>query len=647
MMAVVIAVAAQAQDLKPVKDRDSKKFGYQDKSKNWVIEPRFDRANRFNDGMAIVEVQGLKGLIDLSGNWILKPDYDNIGKFDKSGFCEVMIKDGRQKRYGLIDRLGREVLPPDCSSINVNRSAQLIMAQRLAPTGPGEEDWLWGVYDMGGGELFEPMFAESPRFNNGRGVARSAATGLVGLISDAGEILIPFDNLAIENNSGNIEVLTYDFTLENYTPDMRQTSALRSPGSVIPYDPMDDDVRLAAWHCGCIGRRLHSNNVKAARITRDAYGLAAECSELPLDWGRGRFIRLEPEIDTLGRPGSLPHPGNGRFYTLRALMYEADGTYVGVVSDWGQLEASCREGFIYSAEGEQKWLIFNEINSPARLYGLVPLTDWYNIDNMDVISGYGLGSADLGRMQKSYNRTRRVKEIIESENVGISSYLPRRTPDYRSRRVIDEVQRDRSFRRPYMMGEVVSCRIRPSGERLEVTLEDRLICHFEDRFDDPYYSMEGEEEVWWGPHNARTVHVTIEEDSRHEGMIEDDIFDTRDKFKVVLIMCEEDGSYLRTLAEAPMIDFKDKGIMIFEKLGIAIIDHEEFMHHGQQRQGGGYRPLDHGQGIPKRIDVDNSSRLEPKLSALLGRSGGKPGADTHNEGHRDNQGSQQLNHNKR
>ena len=59
-----LCATAAAQDLKPVKDRDSKLFGYQDKSKNWVIPPSFNAAKRFNGGFAVVEVQGLKGLID-------------------------------------------------------------------------------------------------------------------------------------------------------------------------------------------------------------------------------------------------------------------------------------------------------------------------------------------------------------------------------------------------------------------------------------------------------------------------------------------------------------------------------------------------------------------------------------------------------
>ena len=37
--ALLIAASAQGQDLKPVRDKSTKLYGYQDKSKNWVVEP--------------------------------------------------------------------------------------------------------------------------------------------------------------------------------------------------------------------------------------------------------------------------------------------------------------------------------------------------------------------------------------------------------------------------------------------------------------------------------------------------------------------------------------------------------------------------------------------------------------------------------
>ena len=78
LLAVLLTLPATAQDLKPVRDKQTRKYGYQAKNKSWVIEPRFDGASRFNDGFAEVTIDGRKGLIDTEGTMILPADLSNI-----------------------------------------------------------------------------------------------------------------------------------------------------------------------------------------------------------------------------------------------------------------------------------------------------------------------------------------------------------------------------------------------------------------------------------------------------------------------------------------------------------------------------------------------------------------------------------------
>ncbi|MCQ2136420.1 MAG: WG repeat-containing protein, partial [Bacteroidales bacterium] len=81
-----LSIFASAQDLKPVKDKDTKKFGYQDKkTKEWVIAPAYDKAGAFKDGVADVAVGSLYGIINEDGSWLFKPEYDKVGSFDKNG----------------------------------------------------------------------------------------------------------------------------------------------------------------------------------------------------------------------------------------------------------------------------------------------------------------------------------------------------------------------------------------------------------------------------------------------------------------------------------------------------------------------------------------------------------------------------------
>ena len=597
--ALLLALAAQAQDIKPAKDKATKKFGYQDKSKNWVIEPSFDKARRFIDGYAIVEVQGLEGLINATGGWVLRPEYNKIGKFDKLGLCELTVKNGRDKFYGLADRNGSIVIPPECSSLTVSRSEELIFARREGETG----QQLWGVYDLAGEEIFAPQFSHSPTFRGGTGTAESALTGLTGLISREGEVLLPFENLAISDGPGQREALTTDFSIRTYDSRLNLTEELRSPGAVKPYDTFGDDVRAAAWHVGCVGRRLHSNNTWAADIVRTTAGRSAQLRPLQLDWGYRRFIRLEPEAAKTDIPGCMEHPYNGKLYTLRAIMYEADGTYVGIASDWGWLEAQFPGGWVYNAEGAEKWLIFDDPNYPARHRGpaTVDLSEYGTIDCSDVISGLCLGSYDLKRLQDTGNRIKRELEIIEGENVGVTSYLPHPAPSGREEaRLIRDAMRAPVFQNAWHIGEVVNCRVDKRGEEYTVELSDGLICNFSDRFDSPSFSMEGEEVIYWGPNNARTVCLDLE--IAGSGCMIDDVYGTGRHLKVLIDMYEEDGSFLRTLGEAPAIDFISDGLIVFEKLGIALKAPGHNMHRGR--------------GPEPAMVIPAEKRLAPALSAL-------------------------------
>ena len=45
-------------------------MGYVDKRGEWVIKPRYDHAEMFQDGIASVTLDGTRGWIDKSGKYI-------------------------------------------------------------------------------------------------------------------------------------------------------------------------------------------------------------------------------------------------------------------------------------------------------------------------------------------------------------------------------------------------------------------------------------------------------------------------------------------------------------------------------------------------------------------------------------------------
>ena len=595
-----LCATAAAQDLKPVKDRDSKLFGYQDKSKNWVIPPSFTAAKRFNGGFAVVEVQGLKGLIDESGAWVLKPEWDSIDKFDKAGLCEVMRKEGKTKLRGIANSSGQMVIPAECLSISISPNEGIIMAERYVQTQRSGLKPLWGVYNAEGAEIFEPQFASAPSWRNGRGIAKSAWDGLYGIIDSDGNTLLPFDNLAISASGSSFEVLTSDFTTCVYDSRMFKSNTYAYPGYVAPYDPAGDPVRAAAWRVGPIGARLYRNNLKLADLGRDGRSRNVVCSDLRLDWGYGRFVRLEPCLDLQGLPGSMLDPDSeGNYYTIKAILYERDGRFVQEISRWGWLEAECADGFIYNAEGTETWIALKDINTPARPSFSIPLSGYKMINRGDIYSALGLRSYEVGRMYDPSGAVRRCEQIREGENIGITSYLPRPAPSLRSIKLLDEAMRSPLFRHPFRIGQVVNCKARPGDNGLELELSDRLVCHFEDKFSDPYFKMDGDEEIYWGPHNARTVRLSLEE-VNDRNATKDDMLGSDRYFSVVISLYEEDGSYLRTLGVVPCVDFATKGYLVFDKLGLALIDADDAQHTSSHK-----------------ITLSGVQRLPATLSALM------------------------------
>ena len=567
MLVMLLTLPALAQDLKPVRDKQTRKYGYQAKDKSWVIEPRFDGATRFNDGFAEVTIDGRKGLIDTEGTMILPAEYDDIKKFDKNGLCEVIRKEGKTKLHGVADKRGRIIVPVDCRSVHIPKNGGMITAQREAVDELLAGTLLWGVYDMDGVEIFPPQFVSAPSFSDGAGIAESIYTGLKGVVSDTGETLLPFEFLAISRSGRNFRTLGTDFTLTTWDASLRRNEVFHQPGAVIPYDPMDDPVRAAAWHSGPVGLRLHRNQVKQLEMRSSRSGL---CRDLRLDWGYNRFVRLEPFVAANDVEGAMADPVSGNTYTLKALLYEADGTLVEEIARWGWLEAQCNEGAVYVAEGQERWLVLKDPNALAVHSFSLTLSGYRTLDNSLVTSNLGLRTTDLERLWglESFN-DRRI-DIIKGDNVGVTSYLPPETSlsDVRKER---DAMRDPIFLFPFQMGDVVNCSVRSRKEEVEVELAEDLTLRFDDYFSDPHYSHSGEETIFWGPNNARTVRLGLKRVSRSSDATADDVHGTGESYHIVLSLYEEDGSWLRTLAEAPSVDFIQDGILVFERQHIALV----------------------------------------------------------------------------
>lgn len=83
------------------------RWGFIDTLGNWIIEPKYNNAESFDNGTAVVKNKNGYGVIDISGKWIIKPKYKKI---IRAGDGLYWIKKGQ--KYGLTNSSGKWIMTP-------------------------------------------------------------------------------------------------------------------------------------------------------------------------------------------------------------------------------------------------------------------------------------------------------------------------------------------------------------------------------------------------------------------------------------------------------------------------------------------------------------------------------------------------------
>jgi len=121
-----------------------KKWGYIDEKGNWIIEPRLDKANDFNEGYAIIEINDTKHYVDVKGKLYGKPgEYEIFYNFS-GGMARVRVGD----YWGFIDTSFSIAIQPAYN--NAKDFSEGIAAVKLGK--------VWGYIDKNGNWLIEPNY---------------------------------------------------------------------------------------------------------------------------------------------------------------------------------------------------------------------------------------------------------------------------------------------------------------------------------------------------------------------------------------------------------------------------------------------------------------------------------------------------------
>lgn len=100
-------------EIHPMRIKD--KWGYVDGEGNVVIEPIYDDAKEFQEGLAAVSIDGFWGFIDIEGIIISEPKYRATSSY-KNGYAAVSVN----HLWGIIDKSGNLLWTPRFDYIEIN-----------------------------------------------------------------------------------------------------------------------------------------------------------------------------------------------------------------------------------------------------------------------------------------------------------------------------------------------------------------------------------------------------------------------------------------------------------------------------------------------------------------------------------------------
>jgi len=187
-------------------------WGYLDHSFQWAIPPRFQRAEDFSDGLALVSMlNGSKpewAYIDKTGSVVFKEgsDYSTASNFAE-GLARVMVTpgDGPRAHHSLVefvDHTGHEVIPPDFAYASFAFSDGYAFASV-----DGRREM--AVIDKSGKLLTPPDFDAflASEFHEGLAAIRKGT--VFGYIDPAGTWVIPPQYDEANNFSGGLALVVW------------------------------------------------------------------------------------------------------------------------------------------------------------------------------------------------------------------------------------------------------------------------------------------------------------------------------------------------------------------------------------------------------------------------------------------------------
>lgn len=223
------------------------KWGYIDKTGKIVVRPNYDYAADAENGHMYVAKNSKWGVIDKTGKEIVRPEYDVVMdcgknflfKYDSKWICvdpsgnEIFSKNYNEvqdfseglaavsinKKWGFIDTLGKEIIPPRYDSVIggfevgvdfvqqagkwslIDKAGKALGNLKFSAVGEGvfyenldglfgiEMNGKWGYIDKNGKLIIPCIYEDVQNFNDGMAVVN--LKGKYGYINKTGKLVIP------------------------------------------------------------------------------------------------------------------------------------------------------------------------------------------------------------------------------------------------------------------------------------------------------------------------------------------------------------------------------------------------------------------------------------------------------------------------
>jgi outer membrane protein assembly factor BamD (BamD/ComL family) len=175
----------------PIKVRN--KWGYIDETKEFYIAPKYEVAEAFHEGLAIVQLEGKYGFVNKSGDLVIDAIYNDAYKMSE-GHAVVEVDD----KWGLINRSGEFVINPSYDDLgNLNEG--------LCYFSDGD---LYGYFDLKGIIRLKQQYSDADDFDQGKAIV--SKNGNYGLIDVFGTTTIPFKYNKLKQHYPNVYLAKFE-----------------------------------------------------------------------------------------------------------------------------------------------------------------------------------------------------------------------------------------------------------------------------------------------------------------------------------------------------------------------------------------------------------------------------------------------------